>query len=358
MFEVRRIKVSFSHTRLLRIFSIICKYAYEHHGTIIPNVDCPQIVDEIKNRFGGRYRKPSIIIDYLKTAEAMGLLSSYLGRRFFLTDYGLLIACGVLEDDLNNLYLSSFEKMFYLQTLIRKDLDYLYVISTILPKFQFLIKGALQVLFMSRSRLGSLEKIREEFKEKLKQRIDSLYKSAEGRKLLTKVDEWKERTLNHRISSRIFWLVELMFEDHFVPKAIDKYTDEIIQKVERLHESLDKIEFSINYDELVDNIFPEIYLYTFGIKTKADIDNNLIKNEIKKNISEYWEKMSSLEIKNFGNRISALPFLLLLQMKFLSLGIALSMDTIIKFFRKEMTNEGYILVWRRDFHSGYIEKIF
>lgn len=359
MRKLIRIGVSYSHTRILKVFSVLCRFAYQHEGTIITKIDAPKIKSLVKKELGAKHeREVSVIKDYLKTAEAMGLMSKVRRTRYSLTDYGLLIACDLSKDEFRVFPLTDFERMFFLQMLIRKDFDYLYTILPSLLESQSLIVDALKVLFMNKARLGSLKEIRSVFKSKLKQRIDSLHLAVEGKELKWKVSKWRIRTLNHRISSRIFWLVEIMAGNEFDPHSESKCAREILEKLNRLKMSLKEIEAAPFFSHLIDENFPEIFAFTFGKKIQVDINNQLASRAITEGLNQNWEALSKLEPKKFGNRISALPFLLLIQGKLLMRGIALPLSRIAAIFRQELFTRGYILVLRRDFHSGHIEKTF
>lgn len=359
MRKLIKIGVSYSHTRILKIFSFLCRFAYQHEGNIIPKIDAPEIISLVEKELGKKHRREvSVIKDYLKTAEAMGLMSKVRRTRYSLTDYGLLIACGLSQDEFRVFPLTDFERIFFLQILIRRDFDYLHTILSSLPESQSLIVDALKVLFMNKARLGSLEEIRSVFRGKLKQRVDSLHLAVEGKELKWKVSKWKRRTLNHRISSRIFWLVEIMTENEFDPYLESRCARKILEKLNRLKMSLKDIEPAPFFDYLIDEKFPGIFAFTFGKKVQVDINNQLASRAITEGLNQNWKALSKLEPKEFGNRISALPFLLLIQAKLLMHGIALPLSRIITIFRQELSTRGYILVWRRDFHSGHIEKTF
>ncbi len=357
MRKLIRIGVSYSHTRILKVFSILCRFAYQHEGNIIPKIDAPEIIDLVEEKLGEKHRrKVSVIKDYLKTAEAMGLLSKVRRTRYSLTDYGLLIACGLSKGDFSVFPLTDFERIFFLQVLIRRDFDYLQTILSSLPSFQSLIVDALKVLFMNKTRLGPLDEIRAVFKEKLKQRVDSLRLAAEGKELKWKVSKWEDRTLNHRISSRIFWLVEIVTENEFDLYSESKCVHKMLERLNRLKMALNEIEPAPYFEHLVDEKIPEIFGFTFGKKVQADINNQLALRVITEGLNQNWEALSNLEPKRFANRISALPFLLLIQAKLLMQDIALPLSQIMTIFRQELSTRGFILVWRRDFHSGHIEK--
>jgi len=242
--------------------------------------------------------------------------------------------------------------------LVRKDFDYLHAILASLPSGQSLIVDAINVLLKNRTRLGSLEEIRPVFTRNLKERIDSLHLAAEGKELEWKVSMWKRRTLNHRISCRIFWLVEIMMENESDFYSGSAITNKILEKLNRLRISLKKIPSATFSDHLIDEEIPEIFAFTFRKEVQSDMENQLASRAIIRGLNENWETFSKLEPKRLGNRISALPFLLLIQSKFLMQGIALPLSRIIKIFRQELSTQGFVLVWRRDLHSGHIEKTF
>ena len=122
MRELIRIGPSYSHTRILKVMSIICRFAYDHDGEIIPVIDLSKIDSTVVSEIGQKYRREeAVLYDYLKTSEAMGLLSTRKVPRYALTDYGLLVVVGLNDHELSVFPLTGFEKAFFLHLLIRRE---------------------------------------------------------------------------------------------------------------------------------------------------------------------------------------------------------------------------------------------
>jgi len=357
MRELIRIGTSYSHTRILKVMSIICRFAYDHDGEIIPTIDLSKIDSKVVSEIGQKYRrKEAVYNDYLKTSEAMGLLSTRKVPRYRLTDYGLLAVAGLDNNELSVFPLTSFEKAFYLQLLMRKDIDYLVPILSALHGFPELVEDALDVLFSDRSRLGPLIDIRSIFRKELSERIEQLHLAAEGMELRSTISRWERRTLNHRVSSRLFWLVEILSERELVMQDKEKAVQTFLRKTERLRDTLLELDFSFGSDLVVDEQFPRIYLKTHRQKPGREVNESLIQGEILNTIEKEWDRYSKLEPDIFGNRISALPFLLTTQIRLVLQNVEVPLSRIRLVFQKRMPNRGFILVWRDDFHSGFIER--
>jgi hypothetical protein len=359
--QLTRISTAFSHTRHLKVFSNICRFALERKGEILVEVDSTKIADLIEKTFSKKYEE-TMIQDYLLTAEAFNLITHISKTGYGLTDYGLSIAAIQSDDEFKSISLTNFERYLYFQLIVRKDYDYLLALLRSLTKAREDSKIINSVLL--KSRCPSLLNIRNYFQEELVRIVSGLNLGLNGSKLMLKMEKMKGRTLNHRLSSLIFWLVEIIVGASLFkpqPDLLGCYgTDFYTEALSRLEESLEKLDLNRPLDLIVDERFPELFSNIFKLNSRLPNEEDLsaIASRIVDMLKQEWDKFAILQPYQLGKRIPALPFLILIQSRFLHENMfVLSFSDIMNIFRSQIESFGYILTWRYDFHSGYIEKI-
>lgn len=359
--ELIRISAAFSHTRHLKVFSNICNFAAENKGEILEKVDSSKIALLIKNRFGKEY-SPRMIEDYLLTAEELNLVHRVSKIAYGLTDYGLSVAAAVSEDSLKSLFLTEFEKYVYLRLLVKNDYDYVLGLLSCMDKTNE-TKNIIESI-ISRSRCPSLRKLRECFLKQTVEIITDLKLGLEGTELVRKIEKMKERTLNHRLSSLLFWLTEIATGSSLLKPAPDLLNNydpsSYLGMFAKLEKSLRGFDWNRGIEAILDEGFPQLLSYVLSIDAHPPRkkDSGTIVSGITAMLNSEWEEFVKLQPHPFKQRIPALPFLIFIQCRFLFENrLQLSFSNIMEVFRRRIQGFGYILTWRYDFHSGYIEKV-
>ena len=358
--ELIRISTAFSHTRHLKVFSNICRFALERKGEILVKVDSSKIADLIAKTFDKHYEE-SMIEDYMLTAEALNLVTHVSKTAYGLTDYGFCIATVLNDDDIKSDLLTNFERYIYLQLVIRKDYDYLLALLRSLSKSRedSQIIGSI----FRKSRCPSLEKLRDSFQTEIAEIISGLNLGLEGKEVALKMEKMKKRTLNHRLSSLIFWLTEIISTSSLFkprPDLLGYYDTVYAKTFSELKKSLEELDLDHTIDSIVDEKFPELFSQIFGINAHSPKREcgDTIASQIINMLNSEWDKFAKLQPYQFGQRIPALAFLVFAQFRLLHQNmLTLPLSNLLNIFSDKIESFGYVLNWRYDFHSGYIEKI-
>jgi len=332
----------------------------EHKGEILERVDSSKIAHSIETMFNKHY-EPRIVQDYLLTAEALNLVDRVSKVAYGLTDYGLFVSTSVTKEDLESVFITEFEKYIYLLLLIKRDYDYVLGLLRCLEEMEptHVIRSIL-----SKSRCPSLERIRKCFQKQLVEIISDLNLGLEGTELAVKMRRMKKRTLNHRLSSLLFWLIEIVSGCSLIkprPRVLQSYeVSSYLEMLSKLEKSLSEFDQDQNIDSILDDNFPQLFSHVFDINANLpkEKDSEIISSGIIAMLQSEWNKFARLQPYPFRGRISALPFLLYVQSRFLFENkLCLPFSKIMDIFKEQIQSFGYLVTWRYDFHSGYIEKV-
>jgi hypothetical protein len=368
---ITRLDQAYSHTRFLRIFTIICHHAAAQGGKFWAPTELERVSKELDSSLPTLYRQGKVysarsIYDHLQVCQALDIFKPQTRRVYksvyYLTDYGIAIYKSSTSK-LITMSLSEREKFLYLYLILRKDLFSVQALVAAFRKYAGRREFIMKVL--SNRKSDRLEDLRNYFSQEAERLVATQTFGLERFKTLKKISHAKTRTLNHRISSLVFWLVQILCDDPFPShvRAQDNVREATIclKRMTSLSVALGKFSGGPRkVQDYLDRNYVGLFRSVFGWKIKdiRRVKQNKLEETVSSFLHDNWNDFAQFQPPGFRSRINALAFLLCLQSYFLVNkkwgGNLLEMVDVIG---RAVASRSYVLSWRGDFHSGYIEKL-
>jgi hypothetical protein len=259
---------------------------------------------------------------------------------------------------------SDKEKFLYLYLILRRDL---FSLQALVSAFA-LMKYSERQDFITKiltNRKANPKDLRQLFLQEAKRLVTTQTFGLERFKTLRKISHAKDRTLNHRISSLAFWLVQILCDDPFpAPARPQRELREAILCLKRMASlSVALKKFSgapRKVQDYLDRNYITLFKIAFGTKVKnlKAVDSNTLEETVSSFLVKRWDDFAQFQPLGFRTRIPALAFLLCLQSYFLvDKGWGVNLHEMVDIIGRVVGSRNYVLRWRADFHSGYIENL-